>query len=214
MYDSLSDEVIEDEPKEKNIKKDENKKENEKDKDKDKGKDKEKDKRPESNNVRYLLQLKKEKELEKKNKVKEIKEKQKEKYSKYQKIVIQSVDKGSNEKKMGEIYTTYKPPQQKRPMSKDKKPTGKSLHNNINNNDKKRSQSTGFKNHAYKKDTYDDELTKQFMSPNPNNYNGFMNEKDKDNNYMLSPTVEIENLINKKNQYDQKVKDIKNFLKM
>ena len=52
------------------------------------------------------------------------------------------------------------------------------------------------------------------MSPNPNKYNGFVNDKDNNNNFMLSPTVEIENLIHKKNQYDDKVKEIKNFLKM
>ena len=217
LYDSLSDEVLEDGPKEKKDKKDENNKENTKEKEKENEKDK--DKRPESNKVRYLMQLKKEKEKEKeqeqekRNKSKEIKPKPQGKYSKYTKIVIESKDKdkASNEKKLGKVYTTYKPPVQKRPVTKEKKSAIKPINND---NSKKRSQSNGFKNNVYKKDDYDDELTRQFMSPNPNKYNGFVNDKDNNNNFMLSPTVEIENLIHKKNQYDDKVKEIKNFLKM
>ena len=165
------------------------------------------------------MQLKKEKEKEKdheqekRNKSKEIKPKPQGKYSKYTKIVIESKDKdkASNEKKLGKVYTTYKPPVQKRPVTKEKKSAIKPINND---NSKKRSQSNGFKNNVYKKDDYDDELTRQFMSPNPNKYNGFVNDKDNNNNFMLSPTVEIENLIHKKNQYDDKVKEIKNFLKM
>ena len=75
----------------------------------------EKEKRPESNKVRYLMQLKKEKEI-KDNKPKQGK------YSKYKKIVIESIDKPpeQQEKKMGKIYTTYKPPMQRRPSTKEK----------------------------------------------------------------------------------------------
>ena len=51
------------------------------------------------------------------------------------------------------------------------------------------------------------------MSPVPNDYNGYANNKDKDNNF-ISPTFEIENLLQKKEQYDSKIKEIKNFLKM
>ena len=200
LYDSLSDEVLEDSPKEKKQKISEN--------------DKEKEKRPESNKVKYLMQLKKdkEKEKEKESKSKEKNSKQKGKYSRYTKIVIESIDKGTNpnEKKLGKIYTTFKPKQpQRRPSTKDKN----KLLKPIVNNNQKRSQSTAYKNHAYTKNEYDDELTKQFMSPNPNNYNGFSKNKDDNNNFMLSPTVEIENLIHKKNQYDDKVKEIKKFLK-
>ena len=36
------------------------------------------------------------------------------------------------------------------------------------------------------------------MSPFPNDYNGYANNKDKDNNF-VSPTFEIENLLQKKN---------------
>ena len=160
------------------------------------------------------LKKEKEKEKEKETKNKEQKSKQPGKYSKYTKIVIESIDKGANpnEKQLGKIYTTFKPKQQRRPSTKDKnkliKPMG-------NNEDKKRSQSTGYKKHAYKNNNndYDDELTKQFMSPNPNNYNGFINNKDNNNNFMISPTVEIENLIHKKIQFDDKIKEIKKFLK-
>ena len=52
------------------------------------------------------------------------------------------------------------------------------------------------------------------MSPFPNDYNGYANNKDKDNNNFMSPTFEIENLLQKKEQYDNKIKEIKNFLKM
>ena len=95
-------------------------------------------KRPESNKVKYLKQLKQEKE----NKGKD----NKLKYSKYKKIVIESIDKKpeTNEKKMGKIYTTYKPPMQRNPSSKGKRQLVKQ--NNINNN-KLRSQSTGLKTH-------------------------------------------------------------------
>ena len=159
------------------------------------------------------MQLKKEKEQKEKESKENEKKQNKGKYSKYTKIVIESIDKNPNEKKLGKIYTTFKPKPQKRPSTKDKKLLMKPINNNNNNNDaKKRSQSTGFKNHVYKKDYYDDELTKQFMSPNPNNYNGFMNNKDDNNNFMLNPTVEIENLIHKKNLYDDKIKEIKKFL--
>ena len=205
LYDSLSDEVLDDTPKEKKPKISENNKENNKEK------DKEKEKRPESNKVKYLMQLKKEKEKEKNNKSNEKKPKQG-KYSNYTKIVIESIDKGTNpnEKKLGKVYTTFKPKPQKRPSTKDKNKQIKPIpHNEIS----KRSQSTGYKNHVYQKNEYDDELTRQFMSPNPNNYNGFINNKDNNNNFMLSPTVEIENLIHKKNQYDDKIKEIKKFLK-
>jgi hypothetical protein len=211
LYDSLSDEVLDDVPKEKK------QKQSEKSKEKEKGSQKEK--RPESNKVKYLMQLKKEKEIkEKENKEKESKENEKKqnkgKYSKYTKIVIESIDKNPNEKKLGKVYTTFKPKPQRRPSTKDKK-LMKPIGNYINNNNdaKKRSQSTGFKNHANKKDDYDDELTKQFMSPTPNNYNGFINNKDNNNNFMLNPTVEIENLIHKKNLFDDKIKEIKKFLK-
>ena len=207
LYDSLSDEVLNDVPKEKE------KEKKQKTSEKNKEKENEKEKRPESNKVRYLMQLKKEKEnKEKENKSKENDKKQKQgKYSKYTKIVIESIDKNPNEKKLGKVYTTFKPKPQRRPSTKEKKQLIKNINNN--NDPKKRSQSTGFKNHAYKKDDYDDELTKQFMSPNPNNYNGFVNNKDNNNNYMVSPTFEIETLINKKNQYDDKIKEIKKFLK-
>ena len=157
------------------------------------------------------MNLKKEKEKENKNK--EQKPKQPGKYSKYTKIVIESIDKGANpnEKQLGKVYTTFKPKPQRRPSTKDKNKLIKPIANN--NEDKKRSQSTGYKKHAYKNNDYDDELTRQFMSPNPNNYNGFINNKDNNNNFMISPTVEIENLIHKKNQFDDKIKEIKKFLK-
>ena len=207
LYDSLSDEVLEDEPKEKekdkNITKTENeniiKETNIENKDK---------KRPDSNNVKYLMQLKKDKEKQKENKTKDNKIKQG-KYSRYKKIVIESIDKHpeSNEKKMGKIYTTYKPPMQRRPSSKGKNISEKQ-------NIKQRSQSTGLKAHIYKNNNnYDDELTKKFMSPVPNDYNGYANNKNKENNF-ISPTFEIENLLQKKEQYDSKIKEIKNFLKM
>ena len=209
LYDSLSEEVIEDEKKEKKQKISENSKEKVKSENK---KENDNEKRPESNKVRYLMNLKKEKEN--KEKKEEKKGKQQGKYSKYTKIVIESIDKGNNpnEKKLGKIYTTFKPKQQqRRPSTKDKKQLIKPP---VNNENKMRSQSTGFKKHGYKKDDYDDELTKQFMSPNPNNYNGFANNKDNNNNnFIVSPTFEIENLINKKNQYDDKIKEIKKFLK-
>ena len=182
LYDSLSDEVMDEPQKEKKPKISENIKE----------KDRDKERRPESNKVKYLMQLKKEKEKEKNNKSNEKKPKQG-KYSNYTKIVIESIDKGTNpntyEKKLGKIYTTFKPKQQRRPSTKDKNKLIKPIINNENN---KRSQSTGYKNQAYQKNEYDDELTKQFMSPNPNNYNGFINNKDNYNNFMISPTVEIE----------------------
>ena len=207
LYDSLSDEVLEDEPKEKNKEINNTETDN---KNQEINKEDKDTKRPESNKVRYLMQLKKDKQKEKENKSKDNKIKQG-KYSKYKKIVIESIDKhpAPNEKKMGKIYTTYKPPMQRRPSTKEK--------NNLvkQNNNKQRSQSTGLKAHAYKKNNnnYDDELTKKFMSPVPNDYNGYANTKDKDNNFM-SPTFEIENLLQKKEQYDSKIKEIKNFLKM
>ena len=207
LYDSLSDEVLEDEPKEKNKEINNTETDN---KNQEINKEDKDTKRPESNKVRYLMQLKKDKQKEKENKSKDNKIKQG-KYSKYKKIVIESIDKhpDPNEKKMGKIYTTYKPPMQRRPSTKEK--------NNLvkQNNNKQRSQSTGLKAHAYKKNNnnYDDELTKKFMSPVPNDYNGYANTKDKDNNFM-SPTFEIENLLQKKEQYDSKIKEIKNFLKM
>ena len=147
------------------------------------------------------MQLKKEKEI-KDNRPKQGK------YSKYKKIVIESIDKKPeyNEKKMGKIYTTYKPPMQRRPSTKDK-------NNIIKQNNKQRSQSTGLKTHLYKNNNYDDELTKKFMSPAPNNYNGFASNKEQ-NNEFVSPTFEIENLFQKKEQYDSKIKEIKNFLKI
>ena len=207
LYDSLSDEVLEDEPKEKNKEINNTETDN---KNQEINKEDKDTKRPESNKVRYLMQLKKDKQKEKENKSKDNKIKQG-KYSKYKKIVIESIDKhpDPNEKKMGKIYTTYKPPMQRRPSTKEK--------NNLvkQNNNKQRSQSTGLKAHAYKKNNnnYDDELTKKFMSPVPNDYNGYANTKAKDNNFM-SPTFEIENLLQKKEQYDSKIKEIKNFLKM
>ena len=207
LYDSLSDEVLEDEPKEKNKEINNTETDN---KNQEINKEDKDTKRPESNKVRYLMQLKKDKQKEKENKSKDNKIKQG-KYSKYKKIVIESIDKhpDPNEKKMGKIYTTYKPPMQRRPSTKEK--------NNLvkQNNNKQRSQSTGLKAHVYKKsnNNYDDELTKKFMSAVPNDYNGYANSKDKDNNFM-SPTFEIENLLQKKEQYDSKIKEIKNFLKM
>ena len=112
---------------------------------------------------------------------------------------------------MGKIYTTYKPPMQRNPSSKGKRQLVKQ--NNINNN-KLRSQSTGLKTHMYKaNNNYDDELTKKFMSPSPNDYNGYANNKDQNGNFM-SPTFEIENLLQKKEQYDSKIREIKNFLKI
>ena len=51
------------------------------------------------------------------------------------------------------------------------------------------------------------------MSPAPNNYNGFASNKEQ-NNEFVSPTFEIENLFQKKEQYDSKIKEIKNFLKI
>ena len=212
LYDSLSDEVLEDETKEKNKEKDKelNKDNVKDDKTKEENKDNKDKKRPESNKVKYLMQLKKEKEKE--NKVKDNKMKQG-KYSKYKKIVIESIDKTPepSEKKLGKIYTTYKPPMKRAPSSKGQKQTSKK---NFNNN-KQRSQSTGLKNHIYKNNNnnYDDDLTKKFMSPNPNNYNGYANNKDQNGNFM-SPTFEIENLLHKKEQYDNKIKEIKNFLKI
>ena len=211
LYDSLSDEVLEDEPKEKEENKEINNTENDK-KEKDVKKENKVKERPESNKVKYLIQLKKEKEKGKeKNITKENKAKQG-KYSKYKKIVIESKDKTpeQQEKKMGKIYTTYKPPMQRRPSTKEKNNLSKQ------NNNKQRSQSSGIKNHIYKKNNnnYDDELTKKFMSPFPNDYNGYANNKDKDNNNFMSPNFEIENLLQKKEQYDNKIKEIKNFLKM
>ena len=148
------------------------------------------------------MQLKKEKEKEKEKK-------QKQKYSKYTKIVIESIDKGAiKDKKNGKEDIKA---QKKRPSTKDKKQPINIISNN--NDNKKRSQSTGFKNQFYKKDDYEDELTKQFMSPNPNEYNGLANNKDNSNNFVMHPTVEIENLIHKKNQFDDKIKEIKKFLK-
>ena len=190
LYDSLSDEVLEDIPKKQKEINSENNKE------------KEKEKRPESNKVRYLMQLKKEKEKEKEKRPKQ-------KYSKYTKIVIESIDKRPlKDKKNGKEDTKA---QKRRPSTKDKKQPINIISNN--NDNKKRSQSTGFKNHLYKKDDYEDELTKQFMSSNPNEYNGLANNKDISNNFVMHPTVEIENLIQKKNQFDDKIKEIKKFLK-
>ena len=210
LYDSLSEEVLDEEKKEKKQIISDNNKEKPK---KEIKKENENEKRPDSNKVRYLMNLKKEKENKNKEAKEEKKGKPQGKYSKYTKIVIESIDKSANpnEKKLGKIYTTFKPKQpQRRPSTKDKKQLIKPI---VNNDNKKRSQSTGFKNHIYKKEDYDDELTKQFMSPNPNNYNGFINNKDDNNNFMITPTFEIENLINKKNQYDDKIKEIKKFLK-
>ena len=208
LYDSLSDDVLEDEPKEKEKDKETNNIKNE-NKIQETNTEPKETKRPGSNNLKYLMQLKKDKEKEKENKSKDNKIKQG-KYSKYKKIVIESIDKhpDNNEKKMGKIYTTYKPPMQRRPSTKDK-------NNLVKQNNKQRSQSTGLKGHIYKKNNnnYDDELTKKFMSPVPNDYNGYANNKDKDNNF-ISPTFEIENLLQKKEQYDSKIKEIKNFLKM
>ena len=214
LYDSLSDEVIEEETKEK--KKDneteiktENKENNNKNKEENKDNKENKDKkRPESNKVKYLMQLKKEKENKNKDKDNKIKQG---KYSKYKKIVIESIDKTPepNEKKLGKIYTTYKPPMKRVPSSKGRKQVAKQ---NFNNN-KQRSQSSGIKNHVYKNNNnYDDDLTKKFMSPTPNDYNGYANNKDQNGNF-VSPTFEIENLLQKKEQFDNKIKEIKNFLK-
>ena len=152
------------------------------------------------------MNLKKEKEKEK-EKEKQKKAKQKGKYSKYTKIVIESIDKGTNVKETKIGKNDIK--DQRRSSTKDKKQL---INVNSNNNNKKRSQSTGFKKHLYKNDDYDDELTKQFMSQNPNKYNGLANNKDINNNFMIHPTVEIENLIHKKNQFDDKIKEIKKFL--
>ena len=207
LYDSLSDEVIEDEPKEKDKDKNKDTNNNKENKNKEENKENKENKRPESNKVKYLMQLKKEKEKENKGKDNKLK------YSKYKKIVIESIDKKpeTNEKKMGKIYTTYKPPMQRNPSSKGKRQLVKQ--NNINNN-KLRSQSTGLKTHMYKaNNNYDDELTKKFMSPSPNDYNGYANNKDQNGNFM-SPTFEIENLLQKKEQYDSKIREIKNFLKI
>ena len=73
---------------------------------------------------------------------KEQKSKQPGKYSKYTKIVIESIDKGANpnEKQLGKVYTTFKPKPQRRPSNKDKNKLIKPIANN--NEDKKRSQST------------------------------------------------------------------------
>ena len=154
------------------------------------------------------MQLKKEKENKNKDKDNKIKQG---KYSKYKKIVIESIDKTPepNEKKLGKIYTTYKPPMKRVPSSKGRKQVAKQ---NFNNN-KQRSQSSGIKNHVYKNNNnYDDDLTKKFMSPSPNDYNGYANNKDQNGNF-VSPTFEIENLLQKKEQFDNKIKEIKNFLK-
>ena len=76
------------------------------------------------------------------------------------------------------------------PSSKGRKQVAKQ---NFNNN-KQRSQSSGIKNHVYKNNNnYDDDLTKKFMSPTPNDYNGYANNKDQNGNF-VSPTFEIENL--------------------
>ena len=55
------------------------------------------------------------------------------------------------------------------------------------------------------------------MSGAPNDYNGFVKNTGNNNNgnlMMLNPTAEIENLLQKKNQYDNRVKEIKKFLNM
>jgi len=196
-----------------------NSKENTKEKEKEI--DKEKDKKPELKKGRYLMPLKKkkenekEKQLEKNNKSYIINPKPQGKYSK---IVIESKEKGSNEKKLGNIYITNIP-LQKSAATKEKKSEIKPMNND---NIMKISQSNGFKNNVYKKD--DDELTKQFMSPNPHKkdddlltrqflspnpykYNRFANDKDNNNNFILSSTGEIENLIDKKNQHHYTIQE-------